>query len=90
MSTETHLYPPPADMTKSAHVAGPAAYDQLVAEAARDYDGYWSRLAREFVTWKTPFSNRDTGITWLFSTANTTGPPLKPSPTLLSGSKPMP
>ena len=39
MSTETHLYPPPAALTTSAHVAGPAAYEQLVAEAARDYDG---------------------------------------------------
>ena len=42
MSTESHLYPPPAALTKSAHVAGPAAYDQLVAEADRDYDAYWS------------------------------------------------
>jgi acetyl-CoA synthetase len=56
MSTESHLYPPPPALTKSAHVAGPAAYDQLVAEAARDYEAYWSRLAREFVTWKKPFT----------------------------------
>jgi acetyl-CoA synthetase len=52
MSTESHLYPPPAGLSQAAHVAGPAAYDQLVAEAERDYEGYWSRLAREFVTWK--------------------------------------
>ena len=54
MSTELHSYPPPADLVRSAHVAGPAAYDKLVAEAARDYDGYWLRLAREFVAWKKP------------------------------------
>ena len=56
MSTESHLYPPPAALTKSANVAGPAAYQRLVDEAERDYEGYWSRLAREFVTWKKPFT----------------------------------
>ena len=38
-----------------AHVAGRAAYDKLVAEAKADYPGYWARIAREFVEWKTPF-----------------------------------
>ncbi|MDM0047841.1 acetate--CoA ligase [Variovorax sp. J22R115] len=33
-----------------------AAYHQLVAEAEADYSGYWSRLAREFLSWKTPFT----------------------------------
>jgi acetyl-CoA synthetase len=56
MSTELNTYAPPAALAKSANVAGPAAYDKLVAEAERDYEGYWSRLAREFVTWKTPFT----------------------------------
>ncbi len=56
MSTEQHTYAPPAELVQSAHVAGPAAYDKLVAEAERDYDGYWSRLAREFVSWKKPFT----------------------------------
>ncbi len=62
MSTELHSYPPPAALAAAANVAGPAAYDKLVAEAAADYDGYWARLAREFVSWKTPFTkglNRD-------------------------------
>jgi acetyl-CoA synthetase len=56
MSTELHTYAPPAALSKSAHVAGIAAYDKLVAEAAADYEGYWSRLAREYVTWKKPFT----------------------------------
>ena len=56
MSSETRMVPPPAALAASAHVAGPAAYDKLVAEAAADYEGYWSRLAREFVSWKTPFT----------------------------------
>jgi acetyl-CoA synthetase len=62
MSSEATLYPPPAALMASANVAGPAAYAKLVAEAATDYEGYWSRLAREFVSWKKPFTkglNRD-------------------------------
>ncbi|MDM0059142.1 acetate--CoA ligase [Variovorax fucosicus] len=41
---------------KDAHVSGMSAYDKLVAEAEADYSGYWSRLAREFLSWQTPFS----------------------------------
>ena len=26
-------------------------------EAERDYEGYWARLARELISWKTPFTN---------------------------------
>ena len=54
--SSTHLYPPPAALAKAAHVAGPEAYTALVAEAERDYEGYWARLAREFLTWKKPFT----------------------------------
>ena len=46
---------PPANMT-GAHVSGMAAYDKLVAEAEADPSAYWSRLAREFLHWKTPFT----------------------------------
>ncbi len=45
----------PVDM-EDAHVSGMAAYDKLVAEAGADPSGYWSRLARELVSWKTPFT----------------------------------
>jgi acetyl-CoA synthetase len=54
MSTELQTYAPPTALAQSAHVAGQKAYQQLVAEAERDYEGYWSRLAREFVSWKKP------------------------------------
>ena len=49
-------YPPPDSLVKEAVVSGMAAYRKLVAEADADYSGYWSRLAREFVSWKTPFT----------------------------------
>jgi acetyl-CoA synthetase len=54
--TDTKLYPPPAALAAKAHVSGMAAYDKLCAEAANDYEGYWARLAREFVAWKKPFT----------------------------------
>ena len=50
------LYAPPEDLARHAHVAGRAAYDKLVAEAEADPEGYWGRLAREFVSWKQPFT----------------------------------
>jgi acetyl-CoA synthetase len=60
MSTEhatelkTHL--PPAALVAQARVSGMAAYQALVAEADADHEAYWSRLAREFLSWKTPFT----------------------------------
>ncbi|HEV7576235.1 MAG TPA: acetate--CoA ligase [Caldimonas sp.] len=55
MSAEQHVYPPPADAVKNAWVSGMPAYQALVDEAARDYEGYWARLARELISWRTPF-----------------------------------
>ena len=54
--TEPTVYQPPASLVAAARVSGMAAYDALVAEADRDYEAYWARLAREFVSWKTPFT----------------------------------
>ena len=55
-ATAVQTYLPPADLAANAAVSGMAAYEALCAEAERDYEGYWARLAREFVTWKTPFT----------------------------------
>ena len=49
-------YPPLDSLMKGAVVSGMAAYRELVAEADADHSAYWSRLAREFVSWKTPFT----------------------------------
>ncbi|WP_426388627.1 acetate--CoA ligase [Variovorax sp. R-27] len=50
------VYAPPEALSRTAHIAGRAAYDALVAEADADHEGYWARLAREFIGWKTPFT----------------------------------
>ncbi|HEX7435586.1 MAG TPA: acetate--CoA ligase, partial [Caldimonas sp.] len=55
MSSEPHVYPPPAAAVKGAWVSGMPAYQALCDEAARDYTGYWARLARELISWRTPF-----------------------------------
>src|SRR3954465_8731922 len=55
MSAEQHVYPPPAAAVKGAWVSGMPAYHALVDEAARDYEGYWARLAKELISWRTPF-----------------------------------
>jgi len=55
-ATAVQTYLPPADLVANAAVSGMAAYEALCAEAERDYEGYWARLARELVSWKTPFT----------------------------------
>ena len=54
--SELKTHQPPAALVAAARVSGMAAYQALVDEAERDYEGYWARLAREFVSWKTPFT----------------------------------
>lgn len=56
MSEELKIHPPGPASVNGAHVSGMAAYEALCKEADADYEGYWGRLAREFITWKTPFS----------------------------------
>jgi acetyl-CoA synthetase len=50
------IYNPSPAFVQNAHVSGMAAYDALCQEAQTDYQGYWARLAKEFITWKTPFT----------------------------------
>ena len=52
----SNLYQPSADFVKNANISGMAAYEALCKEAETDYEGYWARLAKELITWKTPFT----------------------------------
>jgi len=54
--SEARLYAPPQSAVDGAFVSGMAAYDRLVAEASANHSAFWSRLAREFISWKTPFT----------------------------------
>src|SRR5580765_7017974 len=55
MSAELHVYEPPERAVKNAWVSGMEAYWKLVAEAERDHEAYWGRLAKELLSWRTPF-----------------------------------
>ncbi len=53
---ENRVFNPPADFVKGAAVPGMEAYNKLCAEAEKDYDGFWGRLAKENIFWKKPFT----------------------------------
>jgi acetyl-CoA synthetase len=50
------VYPPPPALAKHAAISGMAAYQALCAEAERDFEGFWARLAREELLWSKPFT----------------------------------
>ena len=53
---ENRVFNPPSDFIKNAAVPGMDAYNALCAEAEKDYEGFWARLARENLYWKKPFT----------------------------------
>jgi acetyl-CoA synthetase len=53
---ENRVFPPSEAIQKAARVSGMAGYEALCAEAEKDYEGYWARLARENVVWSKPFT----------------------------------
>ena len=53
---ENRVFNPPADFVKGAAIPGMEAYNKLCAEAEKDYDGFWGRLAKENMFWKKPFT----------------------------------
>jgi acetyl-CoA synthetase len=53
---ERRVFPPSAEAAAGAAISGMDAYRALAAEAERDYEGFWGRLARETLSWNTPFT----------------------------------
>ncbi|MFZ9286851.1 MAG: acetate--CoA ligase, partial [Burkholderiaceae bacterium] len=53
---EKRVFPPSEATVKAARVSGMAGYEALCAEAAKDFEGFWARLAREHVRWTKPFT----------------------------------
>jgi acetyl-CoA synthetase len=53
---EHRVFPPSADTAKGATISGMDAYRALAAEAERDYEGFWGRLAKETLSWQKPFT----------------------------------
>jgi acetyl-CoA synthetase len=53
---ENRVFPPSDAIVKAARVSGMAGYQALCAEAEKDFEGFWARLAREHVRWTKPFT----------------------------------
>ena len=53
---EHRIFTPPPEFAKNAAISSMEAYQALCDEAARDYEGFWGRLARETLEWHQPFS----------------------------------
>ena len=53
---ENRVFPPPESLAHTARIAGMEAYHALCAEAEKDYEGFWARLAREHLQWTRPFT----------------------------------
>ena len=53
---ENRVFPPSAAFAKQAAVPSMAAYHKLYAEAEKDFEGFWGRLARENVLWHKSFT----------------------------------
>ena len=56
MLVENRVFAPSAATVQTARISGMAAYDALCAEASKDFEGFWARLARDHVVWSKPFS----------------------------------
>ncbi|MFI4941078.1 MAG: acetate--CoA ligase, partial [Burkholderiales bacterium] len=56
MKQELRIFDPSPEFVKNATISGMDAYHALCAEAERDYEGFWARLAREHISWHKPFT----------------------------------
>ncbi len=56
MLVENRVFMPNENMVKNAAISGMEAYHALCAEAERDFEGFWARLARANLVWSKPFT----------------------------------
>jgi len=56
MLVENRVFPPTPATVKAARISGMDAYNALCAEAEKDFEGFWARLARDNLIWKKPFT----------------------------------
>ena len=53
---ENRVFPPSEATVKAARISGMDGYNALCAEAEKDFEGFWARLARENLIWNKPFT----------------------------------
>ncbi|MDR5171698.1 acetate--CoA ligase [Methylobacillus flagellatus] len=54
--TETRVFAPHEAFRQAATVSGLSGYQALCDAAEQDYTGFWADLARQEITWQTPFN----------------------------------
>ncbi|MFL9709975.1 acetate--CoA ligase [Methylobacillus sp. Pita1] len=55
--TETRVFAPHEAFRQAATVSGLSGYQALCDAAEQDYTGFWADLARQEITWQTPFND---------------------------------
>ena len=58
---EERKFPPPADFSSQAHVKSMEEYRALCAEAEKDPEAFWAKIAEEHLDW---FQNWDKVLDW--------------------------
>ena len=53
---ENRVFAPSPAFVKQANISGMDAYRAMVAEAEKDFEGFWGRLAKEELLWHKPFT----------------------------------
>ncbi|MGH8859133.1 MAG: AMP-binding protein, partial [Polaromonas sp.] len=53
---ENRVFSPSPATVKAARISGMAAYNAMCADADKDFEGFWARLARDNLIWKKPFN----------------------------------
>jgi len=53
---EKRVFKPAEAFVRQANISGMDAYRKLAAEAEKDFEGFWARLARETLLWSKPFT----------------------------------
>jgi acetyl-CoA synthetase len=53
---ENRVFMPSEAFSKAARISGMEGYNALCAEAEKDFEGFWARLARENLVWNKPFT----------------------------------
>jgi len=63
LMSETRKFPPPAELSNSAHIKTMEEYQQIYDRSIKDPDNFWLEKAKEMVTWyKEPTIGRE--YTW--------------------------
>ena len=56
LGVDKELYFPNKEFSKQARIKNMCEYNELMDEAKSDYEGFWDKLAKEKITWFSPYT----------------------------------